>query len=89
MTDPKLVITKETWKKFSTDEKLEIIYDTTISARDSNIELSKKVDGFINKPSSCPIEKRVENLEKWSKLKAIATIFSGFMGGFGGSHIPK
>lgn len=91
LTDPKLVIKKETWNKFSVDEKLEIIYDTTISARDSNIELSKKVDEFINKaPTPCVVlESRIEKLEKWSKLKAVATVFSGFLSGFGGSHIPK
>lgn len=89
MTDPKLVISKEVWGKFSTDDKLDIIYDTTISARDSNIELAKKVDILINNPTICPHEKRIDSLEKWSKLKTIATIIGGFFSGFGGSHIPK
>lgn len=89
MTDPKLVISKDVWGKFSTDEKLEIAYDTIISTRESNAEVAKKVDALINKPVVCPHEKRIDSLEKWKVVKSIATIFGGFLSGFGGSHIPK
>lgn len=89
MSDPKLVISRETWGKFSTDEKLDITYDTIISTRESNAEIAKKVDILINKPVVCPHEKRIDSLEKWGKLKTIGTILGGFFSGFGGSHIPK
>lgn len=91
MSDPKFVVKKETWNKFTPDEKLEIIYDTTISARDSNIELTKKVNELINKvPTPCDkLEARIKTLERWKIGRTIITAFGSILGGFGGSHIPK
>lgn len=85
--DPKLVIKKVTWDKFSTDEKLDIIYDTTISTRETLIEINKKLDK--PEPPCIKMENRIEKLEKWSRVKTIATIIAGFLGGTGGSQIPK
>lgn len=89
MTDPKLVITKETWQDLTHDQKLQITYDTAISTRDSIIELSSKVDVLINKPIVCPMEPRIDKLEKHKMIKSIVMFFGSVVGGFGGSHIPK
>lgn len=91
MTDPKLVVTETDWDDMSPKQQAKITYNTVISMREDVIGLSKKVDSIVSKPPP-PCEKmdnRVEKLEKWSKLKAVATIASGFISGFGGSHIPK
>ena len=87
MTDPKLVVTKETWDTFTPDQKLKITYDTAISTRETIMRLEDKVDGLSQKP--CPVLDRVEKLEKHKYLKTVVTAVFSLLGGFGGSHIPK
>lgn len=91
MTDPKLVVTEEDWDDMKPERQAKITYRSVISLRDDVIRLSKKIDTVLNKPQTpCDkLEARIDKLEKWSKLKAVATVFSGFLSGFGGSHIPK
>lgn len=91
MSDPKLVITKDTWDNLSHDQKLQITYDTTISTLENSIEVNKKLDHLINKkvPPCETMEKRVCKLEKWKVGKMAITVLSSFLGGIGGSHLPK
>lgn len=89
MTDPKLVITESDWDDMKPELQAKTTYRTVISMREDVITLIKKVDTLSNTPIVCPHEKRIDSLEKWKVIKSIATIFSGFLGGFGGSHIPK
>jgi len=85
MTDPKLVVSQDSWNDMKPELQARITYETVISLRDEIIELRKT----INKPIECPMEPRIKSLEKHKLVKTILTICSGFAGGFGGSHIPK
>lgn len=87
MTDPKLVVTKETWDTFTSDQKLKITYDTAISTRETIMRLEDKVDVLSQKP--CPVVDRIAKLEKHKYLKTVVTAVFSMLGGFGGSHIPK
>lgn len=91
MSDPKLVITEESWERMTYKQQSKITYDTVISMRGDVIDLRNTVETLANKPSSpcVAMESRIEKLEKWSKFKAIGTIIAGFFSGVGGSHIPK
>ena len=84
MSDPKLVVTKETWDTFTPDQKLKITYDTAISTRETIMRLEDKVDVLSQKP--CSVLERVEKLEKHKYLKTVVTAVFSLLGGFGGSH---
>jgi len=89
--DPKLVITADDWDDMAPGLQAKTTYRTIISLREDVINLSKKVDMIANKPSTpCPeYEKRIVKLEKYKFAKTALTILSGFVGGLGGSHLPK
>lgn len=91
MSDPKLVISQTSWNEMTPELQSRITYESVISLRGELIEVNKKVDILINKPlTPCKaLENRVEKLEKFKMIKTVATVLSGFLGGVGGSHLPK
>ena len=75
MTDPKLLVMKETWNAFTPDQKLKITSDTVISTRETIMRLEDKVDILPQKP--CTVLTRAEKSEKHKYLKmAVIAVFS-------------
>ncbi len=91
MTDPSMVITGNDWDEMTPRQQAKIIYNTVMSMREDVIGLSIKVDNVINRPvTPChDLENRVCKLEKWKIGKMAVTVLSSFLGGIGGSHLPK